>query len=77
MTTELFGDPTMRVALAKTIHQYHKVRVNWKKHSYHDLQDLYQRLNLAQNIKTRWNVDVEWGKLSVDELRHIWQFGPK
>ncbi len=72
---DIHTDAAQRVSLAKTIFDFHTVRVNWKKHSRIQLLDLYHRLNLVENIKKRWGIDVDWTKISKEELQKIQENG--
>ena len=64
-----------RKAIAATIHKIHNIRVDWRKHTWLQMSDLYQRLNQAKNIKRRWNIDIDWQNRSVQELVKIYRMG--
>lgn len=70
------ADEFSRRALAKTIYDFYKVKVDWEKYDWHQLQELYQRLNNARSIKARWGIEVDWTNKTANELNQIWIQGP-
>lgn len=70
------ADEFARRALAKTIYQFYKVKVDWQKYEWTQLNELYQRLNNARSIEMRWGIKVDWANKTADELHEIWLNGP-
>jgi len=69
------SDEYSRKSIASTILKYHKIRVDWRKHTWQEMSDLYQRLNQAKNIKNKWGVDVAWQTTTLQELVRTYHSG--
>lgn len=75
MPEVITGDEQARKNIAKTILEFHDVRVDWRLHTWQQMSDLYQRLNQAKNIKRRWNIDIDWENRTVQDLSQIYVTG--
>ena len=64
-------DLPARRAIANNIRNMYGVKVDPLKHDYARLQELRARLVLVRRLKMDFNVNVEWHKFTVDELRMI------
>lgn len=63
--------------LAKTIFDFHRIHVDWRKHTWQQLSNLFQRLNICNSIRRKWGFEADWRTTDIPELRDIWDNGPQ